>query len=318
MATLTAAAAKRIKRPGRHPMGQGVYVLVKDTGSRSWVARIQVDGRRVDRGLGSLEDVTLAQARRKAAEIRAELRDGTIPAARDGRVPTRIPTLREAAHRLHENRRVGWRSAEHTAEWLESLERHVFPALGDWRLDKITRKDCIAVLRPLYGRIPATANRLKQRLWRTFRTAQRDGLIASNPADLDRDDLPIPAPHTAHFKALAHEEVAEGLGRLWRGSSNGDTKLAIAFTVLTAARSGEVRGATWAEISDDWRTWEIPAVPHEGRGTPPCAPQPPSAAHLGAGMAKRVYDPVCGRRAPLDRYPQAVRPALSRQPGEAS
>ena len=262
MATLTGAAARRIKRPGRHAAGGGLYLLVKPTGARSWILRVKVGGRRIDRGLGSLEAVTLAQARRKAAFVRAELQE---EAARPMEAPRRrrdtavkVPTFREACEAHLAQHKDVWRPSW-AAQVEAELERHLLPAWGGVPVDSISRQDVISLLTALFDRAPSTAARLRPRLRAIFGLCEARGLIPHNPAGeaigyaLRRKKRLV----KGHYRALPYRDVEKALKKLEAGTSELSTKRAIAFMVLTAARGGEVRGMTWAEISDG--IWEIPA-----------------------------------------------------------
>ena len=121
--------------PGRHGDGRGLYLLVKQSGARSWLLRYQVQGRRRDMGLGPYPDVTLAMARERATEARRLIVNGEDPIARKQRAHTQ--TFEGAANQLIESKRPGWKNAKHAAQWTSTLETYVFPHIGQLRVDKV-------------------------------------------------------------------------------------------------------------------------------------------------------------------------------------
>jgi len=136
MAGLTALGVKSAK-PGRHADGRGLYLVVRDTGSRSWVARVQVGGQRRDFGLGSAEVVTLGDARVAAATLRRTLKNGEAPENKARRMPGKVPSFKEAAVECHKAMEGGWRNKRHTDSWLSSLENHVCKHFGSRPVDAV-------------------------------------------------------------------------------------------------------------------------------------------------------------------------------------
>ena len=136
MSKLTALGVKRAGT-GRHGDGGGLYLVVSDTGSRKWVLRIQVNGKRRDFGLGSATSVSLSDAREAAEDLRRAIRAGLDPKAERRRAKQSMPTFREAAVMVHEEHRPSWKNAKHAKQWLSTLEAYVFPQLGDLPIDQI-------------------------------------------------------------------------------------------------------------------------------------------------------------------------------------
>ena len=247
--------------PGRHGDGRGLFLYVKKSGSRSWVLRYQVAGRRRDLGLGAYPDVSLAMARERAAEARRMIANGEDPIAKKQQAKPK--TFRDAALELIESKRPGWKNAKHAAQWTSTLEAYAFPKLGQMQVAKIETGDVIAALKPIWTKIPETANRVRQRIEAVIDYASAMGIRGGdNPArwrgHLDHL-LPKPTKVRAvnHHPALPHADIAEFMAAL--GQRSGVATRALAFTVLTAARSGETRGMTWAEIDLEARVWTIPA-----------------------------------------------------------
>ena len=256
---LSATRVKALKDPGRYSDGGGLHLFITKAGRKSWVLRITVDGRRRDIGLGGYPSVSLAQAREKAATHRATVADGRDPVA-EKKAPA-MPTFRDAAHAVHEANRPRWRNPRHASGWIQTLERHAMPKLGNIPLDKIGRGDVLQVLTPIWTSRPETARRVRQRIRAVFRWAMAHGFVETNPAGEAIDGALPPMPKVkAHFRALPYQEVAAALETVGASQASLPAKLCFRFLVLTAARSGEARGATWDEIDSQGREWRIPST----------------------------------------------------------
>lgn len=255
---LSATQVKALEEPGRYSDGGGLHLFISKAGSKSWVQRITVDGRRRDIGLGGFPLVSLARAREKAAANRAAIADGRDPVAEKHTPVT--PTFREAARSVYEVNLPRWRNAKHIANWTQVLERHAMPALGCTPIDRIGRGEVLRVLSPIWTSRPETARRVRQRMRTIFRWAMAHGFMETNPAGEAIDGALPRMPKTkAHFRSLPYQEVASALGTVEASQASMAAKLCLRFLVLTAARSGEVRGATWNEIDLKGREWRIPA-----------------------------------------------------------
>ena len=155
MARLSAARVKAIKKPGMHGDGNGLYLRVTGSGSRSWMQRIVIHGRRRDLGLGGYPAIGLAEARALALANKALVTAGCDPLAE--RHKANVPTFREAAKKVYEANLPRWRSGKHTVNWWGSLERHAFPIIGDVKVDRIRRSDVLAVLEPIWAVRPGNS-----------------------------------------------------------------------------------------------------------------------------------------------------------------
>ena len=256
---LSATRVRALKDPGRYSDGGGLHLYISRAGSKSWVLRITIDGHRRDIGLGGYPAVSLARAREKAAEIRAAVAAGRDPLADRSRPP--VPTFREAARAVHEANSPRWRNARHAGSWLQTLERHAMPALGSTPVDRIDRADVLGVLTPIWTSRQETARRVRQRMRTIFRWAMAHGFTETNPAGEAIDGALPPMPKVkAHLRALPHQEVGEALRTVDGSQASIAARLCFRFLVLTAARSGEARGATWDEMDVHGRVWRIP--PH--------------------------------------------------------
>ena len=255
---LSATQVKALEEPGRYSDGGGLHLYISKAGGKSWVQRITVGGRRRDIGLGGFPSVSLARAREKASANRAAIADGRDPVA-EKRTPA-TPTFREAARSVHEVNLPRWRNAKHIANWTQVLERHAMPALGSTPIDRIGRGDVLRVLSPIWTSRPETARRVRQRMRTIFRWAMAHGFMETNPAGEAVDGALPQMPKTkTHLRSLPYQEVVSALGTIEASQASMAAKLCLRFLVLTAARSGEVRGATWDEIDRDGREWRIPA-----------------------------------------------------------
>ena len=258
MARLSAARVKAIKKPGMHGDGNGLYLRVTGSGSRSWMQRIVIHGRRRDLGLGGYPAIGLAEARALALANKALVTAGCDPLAE--RHKANVPTFREAAKKVYEANLPRWRNGKHTVNWWGSLERHAFPIIGDVKVDRIRRSDVLAVLEPIWAVRPETARRVRQRIRTILRWCEAHDYCADNAAGEALNGALPPMPRLkAHHRALPYREIAEALKTVDASDASLAAKLCFRFLVLTAARSGEARGAIWDEIDEDAREWRIPA-----------------------------------------------------------
>ena len=258
-----ALSARKVEtaKPGRHGDGRGLFLYVKPSGSRSWVLRYQTQGRRRDLGLGAYPDVSLAMARERAGEARRLIANGEDPIAK--RQQSKPKTFKDAALELINSKRPGWKNAKHAGQWVATLETYVFPRIGQVQVAKVETADVIGALTPIWSTKPETANRVRQRIEAVIDYATALGIRSGdNPArwrgHLDHL-LPKPTKVRAvkHHPALPHAETAAFMDDLT--NRTGVAARALAFTILTAARSGETRGMTWGEVDLDKGIWTIPA-----------------------------------------------------------
>ena len=255
---LSAAKVKAIKKPGMHGDGNGLYLRVTASGSRSWMQRIVVQGRRRDMGLGSYPAIGLAEARALALANKALVNAGRDPLAERRRA--NVPTFREAAKKVYEANLPRWRNGKHTVNWWGSLERHVFPVIGDVAVDRLRRNDVLAILEPIWGVRQETARRVRQRIRTVLRWCEAHDFCNGNVAGEVLDGaLPRMPRLKAHHRALPYREVTTALETVETSGASLAAKLCLRFLVLTAARSGEARGATWSEVDEAAREWRIQA-----------------------------------------------------------
>ena len=269
---LGAAQVAALWRRGTNHVGgvRGLILNVTMYGSRSWVLRYQVAGKRRDLGLGSYPSVTLADAREAARAARAKLAQGIDPIEDARRARARLVaeihtsmTFGEAAKRYIASHEKGWKNAKHAQQWQRSLDMYATPVLGKMPVRDISLAMVLKALEPIWSSKTETATRLRGRIesvidWAIARGYRTD----SNPARWKGllDKL-LPAPgkvtKTTHFQALPYAQLPVFMEQLV--GQDGMGAKALLFLILTAARSGEVRGATWEEIDLAARVWTIPA-----------------------------------------------------------
>ena len=255
---LSATRAKALKDPGRYADGGGLHLYISKAGGKSWVQRITIDRRRRDIGLGAFPSVGLAQAREKAADNRAAVAEGRDPVA-EKHSPA-MPTFREAARAVHAANKPRWRNDRHSASWMQTLERHAMPTLGNTPLDRVDRGAVLRVLTPIWTTRPETARRVRQRMRTVFRWGMAHGFMESNPAGEAIDGALAPMPKVkAHLRTLQYPDVSAAVETVAASAASVAAKQCFRFLVLTAARSGEARGATWEEIDIAGQEWRIPS-----------------------------------------------------------
>ncbi|WP_313045194.1 phage integrase central domain-containing protein [Brevundimonas sp.] len=253
-------AATTIVEPGRYSDGGGLYLVVGQGQSRKWVFRFKWRGRLVDMGLGAAASVTLGKARERAAEARKLLADGLNPLEAK-RADQGVPTFGEIADRLVSDLGPQWRNEKHRAQWKTTLEKDA-AKLRPIRVDAVETADVLAVLKPIWATKPETASRLRGRIERVLDAAKAKGFRSGeNPArwrgHLDHL-LPKRQKLTrGHHAALPFEKVPGFVADL--RERDAVAAMALEFAIYTAARSGEVRGATWAEIDLAAKVWTVPA-----------------------------------------------------------
>ena len=239
---------------GRHGDGNTLFLVVQPTGSRSWVQRLTVGGRRVDRGLGPWPAVTLAQARQQAYENRVAARRGGDPFVG----PTsRVPTFRTAAAKVAEADRARLARASAKAN-AAALEQHAIPILGDRRVDQIGRADVLRVLGDIWTTKPAIAKKVRGLIRGVMAWAQAHGHVEHNIIDAVGGALPAMPVVREHMRAMPYRDVPEALRSIDACGASQSARAALRFLVLTATRTCEVRGAKWFEIDEAARMWTIP------------------------------------------------------------
>lgn len=281
---LLAARKVDTMEAGFHADGGNLYLRVKDTGARSWVFRFKsggkgkIEGKVRELGLGSKDDRSLKQARELAKLMREDVAAGRDPADRLTKRDTTAKTFADHAAELIETKRSGWRNAKHAAQWIATLQQYTYPTIGNKLPADISLADVKAILLPMWATKTETATRLRQRIEAVLDYAAVHELAHGryNPARWKGNlDQVLPAASKVakrvHHAAADYADVPGILSVL--RDKDFLSAYCLRFTILTAARSGEARGALWNEIDMTAKTWTIPA------------------ARMKAGVLQRV--PLC-------------------------
>ena len=255
---LTPVFVHTVEEAGRYCDGHGLYLDVRPSGSRGWIQRLTIRGRRHELGLGGYPLVSLKEARETAFANRKLAREGGDPLA-EKRRSRELPTFEQAAARVLGQMQGGWRSPKHARDWMSSMRRFVFPHIGRTRVSAVTGGDVMKVLEPIWHWKPQTARSVLQRIGSVMQWAVAMEFRADNPCERLGPLLGPQNGVVRHMQALPHRDVAAAIDTVRASAERPLVKLAFEFMVLTAARSGELCGADWDEIDRDGRTWTVPA-----------------------------------------------------------
>lgn len=259
MGRLTATQIRNLREPGRYNDGDGLFLELKGPNKGNWQLRATINGRRRDIGLGSLSLVSLKDAREAAFELRREIQRGIDPVAERRRRKVEILTFKAAAERAHAERKASWKNGKHQDQWIDTLERFAFPLLGSRLVNDIEGPLVREVLLPIWLDKPETARRVKQRIGVVLDWAYANGMRPTEaPMRSVSRALPRQPKKDGHFAAMPYEDLPAFITHLQGRLSV--PRLALEFLILTAARSGEVRGAKWAEIDLEAKLWTVPAA----------------------------------------------------------
>ena len=255
---LTARTVSTTTEPGRYADGGGLYLLVAPGGSKSWMLRTVVKGRRCDIGLGGVELVSLADAREEARRLRRIARLGGDPLVERRQERRAVPTFEDAAKSVHTAHAASFKNEKHRKQWLSSLDG-VFKAFGSKRVDAVTSADILAALSPNWLKQPETARRVLQRVRAIFEWCKAQGFCSGdNPTQGLTKVLPRQRAAKGHHAALPYQALPTFLHALRDADSGEVVKLALEFTILSASRTAETLNATWAEIDLEAKSWTIP------------------------------------------------------------
>lgn len=272
MARLTALAVSRAKTKGLYADGNGLYLQVSAVGTKSWVFRYRMHGRKTprDMGLGSLADVGLADAREKARDARKLITAGIDPidAKRASRAAValeraNVATFEDAAKAYIEAHSHAWRNPKHRDQWPNTLRDYAYLVMGKLPVARIEVGHVLKVLEPIWTKKPETASRVRGRIEAVLDWAKARGYrTGENPARW-RGHLENLLPRRAkvrkveHHPALPYAEIGAFMADLRK--QDGVAALALEFLILTAARTSEVSGARWSEIDLDKAVWTVHA-----------------------------------------------------------
>ena len=258
MGKLTALQIRNLKKPGRYGDGDGLALVLTAPSKGSWVLRSTIKGRRRDIGLGSLSLVTLKEARENAFDMRRDIQRGIDPIAERRKKEIVVLKFADAARTVHREQKASWKNGKHQNQWITTLEKYAFPTLGDRLVNDIEGPLIRECLLPIWLDKPETARRVKQRIGVVLDWAYANGMRETEaPMRSLGRALPRQPKQDSHFAAMPYENIPAFFTHLHKRASV--ARLALEFLILCASRSGEVRGAKWAEIDLKNRLWTIPA-----------------------------------------------------------
>src|SRR5487761_2306 len=219
-----------VMKPGRYADGNGLYLVVDHRGSKYWILRTVIAGKRCDIGLGSAALVSLARARREAARLRDMARSGGDPLAQRRKERRGMPAVEQAAREVHTAHAAAWKNAKHGKQWISTLEEYVFPMMGGLRVDHVATSDVLKVLTPVWLKKPETARRIRQRIKLVLNWAKASGYRSGdNPVDGLGTVLPAQTDDPVHHAALPYAEVPAFISSLRTSDALPITRLAFEF-----------------------------------------------------------------------------------------
>jgi len=296
MSPAQVAAKVKAGVPGKYAVGgaPGLALVVYPTGAAAWTLRTRVDGKSTDRRLGGYTGhagtpgaLTLKQARDAAGGMRVKVADGADPVTERRRVREaerqaavereKQKTFEEVAYLAHEAKSASFKNAKHAAQWITTLQTYAFPTIGEKPVADIRAGDVAETLRPIWHEKPETASRVAQRIAAVMRYAEAHGWTDRAPVKAALELLGPQRVAVDHHPALPVADVPRFMAVL--RAAEGVGARALEFAILTAARSGEVRGATWREIDLKVKLWTVPGARMK-RGKPHAVPLSDAAVAL--------------------------------------
>ena len=268
---LSDRAVAAIKTEGRHPVGgvPGLHLRVTGEGHRGWVLRVQVGDKRCDYGLGAYPEVSLADARERARDMRGQINAGEAPVgsmrARKALLieKTFVRTFESCAEAFLEDKEKEWKNPKHRQQWRNTLQSYVYPFIGKLDVDEIELPHVLACLEPIWHSKTETAVRVRGRIetvldWAQVRKYRKKENVARWKGHLDKVlATPSKIQKVEHHKSIPYGEIADFVSKL--KLRQGMAAKALTLLILTCTRSGEVRGAEWSEVDLDKGIWTIPA-----------------------------------------------------------
>jgi integrase len=269
---LSALEISRLTTKGYHHVGgvTGLVLQISKSGTKSWLMRVAVGGKRREIGLGGFPDVTVSRAREAGRVIREKIKAGIDPIAERAAARSTLIaavasnlTFAKAAEKYIEANEAGWKNAKHAAQWASTLEKYAYPFIGNLQVSHVETAHVVTILEAIWNTKTETASRLRGRIESVLDWAKVRGYRkGENPARWKGHlDHILPARNKVqkakHHAALDYRDIHSFMNEL--KAIEGMGARALEFAILTATRSGEVRGATWAEIDEKANVWIIPA-----------------------------------------------------------
>jgi integrase len=267
---LSSVAVNAKKEPGYYADGNGLYLQVSQSGSKSWILRYSLNKRAREMGLGSIFDWTLSEAREQARKYRQLLDGGLDPIAyrqaqRDSNIATTMQrrTFEQCANEYHKLHAGSWKNLKHADQWINTLTSYAFPEFGDKDVSDVTKADILRAIEPIWATKTETASRLRQRIRAVLDwAAARDYRTGHDPHIWDQISRSLPktkaVKNAKHFAACPYSEIHDTLQEIKDSGASLTVKLALEFIILNASRSGEVRLAQKSEIDFEGKRWIIP------------------------------------------------------------
>ena len=259
---LTDRQISRLRTPKRYGDGGGLYLDIRASGFKTWVQRIVIDSKRVDRRLGIYPAMSLSSARAAASQNVVAVRNGDNPWSKSVAVSdTDTPTVRDIANDVYAANSPAWKSQKTRNVWRQRIDRYILPAIGDMPIDTVTRSHILDILLPIWHEKAETARRCRMILRLIMGYAVARDLIEFNVAGEGIDGaLPRHRRRVIHMRAIDWRAVPSVISQVRASTASANAKLLFAWQVLTATRPGESRHARWCDIDIARRIWTIPAA----------------------------------------------------------
>jgi integrase len=263
---LTHLKATKINTEGVFEDGGGLRLVVGANLNKRWVVRVTINGQRKERGLGSFPTIALDQARAEAADFRAFAKQGRDLGFERKVAVAKTTTFKQAFKTFYAVKAKTLSNEKHAKQWLSTMETYVFPKIGARPVAEINSGEVLNVLAPIWFDKPETARRVLQRMEAVFKSAiLRGSRTLASPCIGVVKELGTRHREVEHHASLPWKEISKFLGALNQRQCLNSTRLALEFLILTASRSGEVRGAAWTEVFLTEKEWRIPARRMKGR-----------------------------------------------------
>lgn len=266
----TAMEVNRIKEPGKHPIGENLYLQITGSGTRSWIFRYHFRGKARWMGLGSTKNITLAQARDQVIDFRRKIASDLDPIeerlrtrSENSKSQKQSPSFDECARDYIKAHKAAWNNPKHISQWENTIATYASPVIGTMSISCITTEDVLRVLQPIWAVKTETASRLRGRMERILSWAKVKKLRQGENPAIWRGNLDQLLPRknavqtTTNFKALPFSQIQEFLSNL--RTLDGISPRALEFLIFTATRTGETLYAKWDEFDFENHVWSIPS-----------------------------------------------------------
>ncbi|MCY3727439.1 MAG: tyrosine-type recombinase/integrase [Nitrospira sp.] len=254
---LTKRRIEKSTKVGLYADERTLYLKVSKGGTKSWVQRIVVNGKRHDLGLGGYPVITIEDARTLAIENRRKVALGENILR--PRHEAKVPTFQEAAASVISLNAPMWKDGGKTLQsWEQTLKDYAFPTIGEQRVDQVTSKDVHAIVAPLWTSKHHQGLKVRQRIGAVMKWVQVQGHRLDNPCDALGAVLPKAPNLKGHFRTVPHAEVPSAIRKVRESGAFPTTILCLEFTIVCAARPSEARLAEWSEINLKDKLWTIP------------------------------------------------------------